>query len=157
MKALATLGNVVETRFDFEAPRDTRPSESAAESTIGEMAGEFGVSLRTLRFYEDRKLLRPRREGHARLYGPQDRVRMRMIVKGKQLGFTLTEISELIGTQEASDDFEGHLQPSQIVSQIDHLVRQRAEIEDAISRLRATHERLARAPDRTESRIAAAG
>jgi DNA-binding transcriptional MerR regulator len=79
---------------------------------------------------------------------------MQMIVKGKQLGFTLTEIAELIGTQQASDDFEDKLRPSQIVSQIDHLERQRAEIDDAISHLRATRDRLADASSRADSRIA---
>jgi DNA-binding transcriptional MerR regulator len=113
--------------------------------TIGEMAAEFNVSLRTLRFYEDRKLLRPRREGNTRLYSPADRLRMQMILKGKQLGFTLTEIHDLIGNYETTDDFEGKLKPQQIVTQIDHLERQRAEIDGAIARLRATHERLSAA------------
>jgi DNA-binding transcriptional MerR regulator len=132
----------------LENMRDALPSsnsataETTAEATIGEMASEFGVSLRTLRFYEDRQLLRPRREGNTRLYGPAERLRLQMILKGKQLGFTLTEIADLIGTQDADDDFEGKLQPAQIVTQIDHLERQRREIEDAITRLRATHARL---------------
>ena len=116
--------------------------DNGGESTIGEMASQFGVSLRTLRFYEDRKLLRPRREGNSRIYGPGDRMRLQMIIKGKQLGFTLTEISELIGAQDQTEDFEQKLQPQQIVTQIDHLERQRREIEAAISRLRATHARL---------------
>ena len=106
------------------------------------MASEFGVTLRTLRFYEDRKMLRPRREGNTRLYGAGDRMRLQMILKGKQLGFTLTEISDLIGAQDASDDFEQKLQPEQIVTQIDHLERQRKEIDEAIVRLKATHARL---------------
>ncbi len=139
MKAMATLGNISDPSTDSESATN----DGGRESTIGEMSAEFGVSLRTLRFYEDRKLLRPRREGHTRLYGPTDRLRMQMIVKGKQLGFTLTEIAELIGTQEVSDDFEDKLAPAQIVTQIDHLERQRRDIDDAISRLRATHARLA--------------
>jgi DNA-binding transcriptional MerR regulator len=122
--------------------------DSHAESTIGEMASEFNVSLRTLRFYEDRKLLRPRREGNMRIYGPGDRMRLKMILKGKQLGFTLTEISELIGAQDSSEDFEQKLQPQQIITQIDHLERQRVEIDEAITRLRATHARLTSAPER---------
>jgi DNA-binding transcriptional MerR regulator len=117
-------------------------NDIAGESTIGEMAAHFGVSLRTLRFYEDRKLLRPRREGNTRIYGPGDRMRLQMVIKGKQLGFTLTEISELIGGQDQTEDFEQKLQPAQIVTQIDHLERQRREIDAAISRLRATHARL---------------
>ena len=116
--------------------------DSHGEWTIGEMASEFGVSLRTLRFYEDRKMLRPRREGNMRIYGAGDRMRLKMILKGKQLGFTLTEISDLIGVQDTNEDFEQKLQPQQIVTQIDHLERQRLEIDEAISRLRATHERL---------------
>jgi DNA-binding transcriptional MerR regulator len=80
-----------------------------------------------------------------RLYSPADRLRMQMILKGKQLGFTLTEIHDLIGNYETTDDFEGKLKPQQIVTQIDHLERQRAEIDSAIARLRATHDRLAAA------------
>jgi DNA-binding transcriptional MerR regulator len=119
---------------------------AAGEMTIGEVAREFGVTLRTLRFYEDRSLIRPRRLGNARYYGGQDRVRLRMILKGKQLGFTLAEISELIGAEDAAElsDIEERLQPAQIVDQLDHLERQRREIDDAISRLKATRERLAR-------------
>jgi DNA-binding transcriptional MerR regulator len=121
--------------------------DNQGESTIGELASQFGVSLRTLRFYEDRKLLRPRREGNSRIYGPGDRMRLQMIIKGKQLGFTLTEIGELIGAQDQTEDFEQKLQPQQIVTQIDHLERQRREIDAAISRLRATHARLVTLPE----------
>ena len=142
---MATLGNFAVSRLETETRSDSAGNNSKRELTIGEMASEFNVSLRTLRFYEDRKLLRPRREGNSRLYSATDRLRMQMILKGKQLGFTLTEIHDLIGNYESSDDFEGKLKPQQIVAQIDHLERQRAEIDVAISRLRATHERLAAA------------
>ena len=138
MTASTNTNAVMESR-----PEDAREShESIRELTIGEMAAQYGVSLRTLRFYEDRKLLRPRREGTTRSYGPGDGLRLQMILKGKQLGFTLTEISELIGARDASDDFEQTLQPQQILMQIDHLERQRREIDDAIERLRATHGRV---------------
>ena len=138
MAASTITNGVVESRC--EDVSESR--ESTREMTIGEMAGQFGVSLRTLRFYEDRKLLRPRREGTTRIYGAGDRLRLQMILKGKQLGFTLTEIGELIGARDANDDFEQTLQPQQILMQIDHLERQRHEIDDAIERLRATHARV---------------
>jgi DNA-binding transcriptional MerR regulator len=111
-----------------------RPALNVAAVKPGEMAREFSVSLRTLRFYE----------GTARYYGGGDRLRLQMIQKGKHLGFTLAEISDLIGakTGSADSDFENKLQPEQIVSQISHLERQRAEIDDAIGRLRETYERL---------------
>jgi DNA-binding transcriptional MerR regulator len=140
---MATLGKITSLRSDAIIPTDSFVNNGKSETTIGEMASEFNVSLRTLRFYEDRKLLRPRREGNTRLYSSIDRLRMQMILKGKQLGFTLTEIQDLIGSQDSTEDFEGKLKPQQIVSQIDHLERQRAEIDGAIARLRATHDRLA--------------
>jgi DNA-binding transcriptional MerR regulator len=143
--AMAPLGTVAASRIEVEAMVNPTGSNGKREVTIGEMASEFNVSLRTLRFYEDRKLLRPRREGNTRLYSATDRLRMQMILRGKQLGFTLTEIYDLIGNYESSDDFENKLKPQQIVAQIDHLERQRAEIDGAIARLRATHERLASA------------
>lgn len=120
-----------------------RERSDAAEYTIGQMAGDFGVTLRTLRFYEAKGMLKPRRDGSARLYAAADRLRLQMILKGKQLGFTLSEIRELIGAAGAATQFEEKLQPEQIVSQIGHLERQRAEVESAIARLRETHQRLA--------------
>src|ERR1700733_14571692 len=115
------------------------------ELTISQMSRVFGVSLRTLRFYEDRGLIKPRREGNARYYRASDRIRMEMILKGKKLGFTLTEIQDLIGGKGATEtvDLEDQLNPQQIVTQISHLERQRSEIEGAIERLRATQRRLA--------------
>jgi probable addiction module antidote protein len=67
------------------------------EMTASEMSRLFDVSARTLRFYEDRGLLKPRREGNVRYYRASDRIRMEMILKGKNLGFTLVEIQDLIG------------------------------------------------------------
>jgi DNA-binding transcriptional MerR regulator len=115
------------------------------ELTISQMSRVFGVSLRTLRFYEDRGLIKPRREGNARYYRASDRIRMEMILKGKKLGFTLTEIQDLIGGKGATEmtDLEDQLNPQQIVTQISHLERQRNEIEGAIERLRATQSRFA--------------
>jgi DNA-binding transcriptional MerR regulator len=139
MSALPSPGSAAEESYG----RNDR-----AEFTIGQMASEFGVTLRTLRFYEDKGMLKPRREGTSRFYAGADRLRLQMILKGKQLGFTLSEIRELIGSGDggASAEFEEKLQPDQIVSQIGHLERQRAEVEDAIARLRETHRRLAGAP-----------
>ena len=115
------------------------------ELTISQMSRVFGVSLRTLRFYEDRGLIKPRRDGNARFYRGADRVRMEMILKGKKLGFTLTEIQDLIGGKGATEtpDLEDQLNAQQIVTQIGHLERQRGEIDSAIERLRATQSRLA--------------
>ena len=149
MTPTATLGNV----SDPLSVPVAALGDSRGETTIGEMAAEYNVSLRTLRFYEDRRLLRPRREGTMRLYSGADRLRLQMIIKGKQLGFTLTEIAELIGAQDSGEDFEEKLQPAQITTQIDHLERQRREIDEAIARLKATHNRLAQVSAGHEQRV----
>ncbi|MGD1036201.1 MAG: MerR family transcriptional regulator [Roseiarcus sp.] len=140
------MGKAADSASNLSASREFERGSAAGEMTIGEMAREFGVTLRTLRFYEDRNLIRPRREGNARYYGGPDRVRLEMVLKGKRLGFTLAEISELIGAEDgaAKIDFEERLQPAQIVDQLNHLERQRREIEEAITSLRATRERLSR-------------
>jgi DNA-binding transcriptional MerR regulator len=112
------------------------------EATIGEVAREFAVSLRTLRFYEDRGLLQPRRQGASRLYNAADRRRLRIILKGKQLGFTLTEIRALIGGERDGEaEIEERLNAEQIADQLGHLERQRGEIDAAIARLRAAQQK----------------
>ena len=123
------------------------------ESTISDLARSYGVSLRTLRFYEDRGLLHPRRHGTMRYYGAADRVRLELILKGKRLGFTLSEIQDLISSRakvrapEASEvdsnDLTISLGREQIAAQIDHLERQRADIDGAIEELRRAYERMA--------------
>ena len=116
--------------------------------SISDLAREFGVSLRTLRFYEDRGLIHPRREGSSRIYSGRDKARLQMILKGKQLGFTLTEVHELIGAAKPDLGEVGHqphelaLSLDQVKAQITHLERQRGDIEDAILELRAVHERM---------------
>jgi DNA-binding transcriptional MerR regulator len=128
----------------FEEEGDAAHDSAQGEMTISQMARAFSVSLRTLRFYEDRGLIKPRREGNARYYREADRLRMEMILKGKRFGFTLTEIQDLIGGKGTTEtpDLEGQLNPHQIDAQIVHLERQRSEIESAIERLRATQSRL---------------
>lgn len=114
-------------------------SQAERAWTIGDMAREFRVSLRTLRFYEDRALLHPRRSGTTRLYSGRDRLHLQMILKGKQLGFTLTEIREIL----ARDDLGGELNlpADQIAAQIHHIERQLSTLEAALAELRLAHER----------------
>jgi DNA-binding transcriptional MerR regulator len=63
---------------------------------IAELAREFGITTRAIRFYEDKGLLTPARDGQRRVYGPRDHVRLRLIMRGKRLGFSLDEIREMI-------------------------------------------------------------
>ena len=115
------------------------PGEGAKFYTIGDLAREFGVTLRTLRFYEDRGLLSPRRDGTARIYDARDRERLSVILKGKQLGFTLTEIRAMVAEERGGEIPAANLKLSlaQIDDQISHLENQKIEIEQALAELKA--------------------
>mgnify|MGYP003337235727 CR=1 FL=1 len=63
--------------------------------SIAELAREFGITARTIRFYEDEGLIKPRRQGLTRLYSSHDRVRLGWILRGKRLGFSLAEIKQI--------------------------------------------------------------
>lgn len=63
--------------------------------SISELAAEFDLTTRSIRFYEDHQLLNPKRQGQTRIYSRQDRVQLKLILRGKRLGFSLIEIKEL--------------------------------------------------------------
>ncbi len=132
-----------ENRCEGHAPTEQGTEQDVAFS-IGDIAREFGLSLRALRFYEDRGLLHPRRRGTTRLYSDRDRAHLQLILKGKQLGFTLGEIREILRTRaDVAEPLELqlNLNPDQIVAQIHHLERQRADLEVALNELKAAHQR----------------
>jgi len=64
--------------------------------SISELAGEFAITTRTIRFYEEKGYLSPRREGTRRIYTPSDRTSLRLILRGKRLGLTLEETADMI-------------------------------------------------------------
>lgn len=66
------------------------------EYTISELSAEFDITTRTIRFYEEKGLLNPRRIGNARVYSPADRTKLKLILRGKRLGFTLEESRSII-------------------------------------------------------------
>jgi DNA-binding transcriptional MerR regulator len=75
-----------------------------AEYTIGELAAEFDVTPRAIRFYEAEGLLAPRREGQRRIYTPRERTRLKLTLRGKRLGLSLSEIRSLIDMYEPGRD-----------------------------------------------------
>ena len=68
---------------------------------IAELAAEFGVTTRTIRFYEDKNLIAPERRGQRRVYHLRDKVRLQLIMRGKRLGFSLDEIQAMIDLYDA--------------------------------------------------------
>jgi DNA-binding transcriptional MerR regulator len=81
----------------------------ASELTIAEIAEEYGVTHRTVRFYEDRGLINPERRGTRRVYHPRDRVRLGLILRGKRLGFTLEEITRIVDMYDEQPGEAGQL------------------------------------------------
>ncbi|MEK7877341.1 MAG: MerR family DNA-binding transcriptional regulator [Pseudomonadota bacterium] len=92
--------------------------------TITDLATEFGVTTRTIRHYEERGLLSPRREGTSRLFNNRDRVRLKLALRGKRLGFSLAEIRELFDLYDQTRDEKQQLQEF-----ITRLERRRAMLE----------------------------
>jgi DNA-binding transcriptional MerR regulator len=81
------------------------PSASRPELpsySISDLAREFALTTRTIRFYEDEGLLSPRRAGSRRIYAERERVRIKLILRGKRLGLSLSEIRELLDLYEAT-------------------------------------------------------
>ena len=72
--------------------------------TIRELADEFDITTRTIRFYETKRLIKPAREGQRRIYSKSDRARLKLILRGKRLGFSLDEIVQLVALYETPKD-----------------------------------------------------
>ena len=133
-------------------PRLRPATGRALLAPIGDVAREFGVTLRALRFYEDKGLIAPLRQGVTRLYRPEDRRRLALILDGKKLGFTLQRIralieepQELVDPDTLRPEIVRALSPAEASAQLETLERQRQELDAAIAELRATVSRMSEA------------
>lgn len=79
-------------------------SQPATTFAISDLAREFGITPRTIRFWEDQGILAPQREGSKRVFTRRDRARLKMALRGKRLGLSLAEIKDLIGMYNSTDD-----------------------------------------------------
>lgn len=105
--------------------------------TITELAEEFGVTPRTIRFYEDKGLIRPDRNGMNRVYSRRDRGRLMLIMRGKRLGFSLSEIKEMLDLYDLGD---GQVEQLKLLirksrERVAALKNQRRDIDEAIAEL----------------------
>ena len=107
------------------------------EFSISELATEFDVTPRAIRFYEDHGLLAPKRAGQRRIYSPRDRTRLKLTLRGKRLGLTLSEIRELIDMYEPGRDERPQLERFLAVleSHRTSLMQQRLDIEAQLTEL----------------------
>ena len=113
-----------------------QPTET--QMTIREMCDTFDVTPRTLRFYESKELLFPKRDGQKRLFTKRDRARLKLILRGKRFGFSLEEIRQLLDLYHVGD--QQHTQMNRTLEiahdRLNDLIGQRDELDSAIDDLR---------------------
>lgn len=97
---------------------------SSSSFTIAQLTAEFDITPRAIRFYEDRGLISPRRNGNRRVYSPRDRVRLKLILRGKRLGLSLEEIREIIDMYDTEQD-SGQAQRAQLDLLLDKIRKRR--------------------------------
>ncbi|WP_421851228.1 MerR family transcriptional regulator [Oricola sp.] len=110
--------------------------------TITELTREFGISTRTLRFYEDEGLIQPVRRGRTRLFRPADRVLVKQILRGKRLGFSIAEIREIIQMYKTPPGEVGQLRTiiTKAAEKREELRQKRKDIEDTLAELEQVEE-----------------
>lgn len=117
----------------------------ATTYTIAELAREFDITARAIRFYEDQGLLSPKREGvggRNRVYTPRERTRLKLTLRGKRLGLTLSEIKSIVDMYESPKDTEAQINRflGVLAHQRETLEQQRADIEMALEEISAHEE-----------------
>jgi DNA-binding transcriptional MerR regulator len=104
---------------------------------IAELAREFGITTRAIRFYEDKGLLSPDRDGQRRIYSARDHVRLRLIMRGKRLGFSLDEIREMIDLYDVDPSEVSQLKLfiGKLQARREQLCRQQEDIAETLAEL----------------------
>lgn len=112
-------------------------AELDAVWTIAQVAEEFGVTHRTIRFYEDRGLITPERRGTQRLFHPRDRVRLALVLRGKRLGFDLDQIRHIVDLYDQEVGERGQMEYllEQIAARRAELEQRRQDIEATLAEL----------------------
>ena len=113
-----------------------RDSDSKDLFSIADLASEFGISTRAIRFYESKGLLSPERVGATRIFRKRDRARLILILRGKRLGFTLRDISDYLSLYDADRTQQVSLLAGKVDERIALLERQRDDLETTIRELR---------------------
>ena len=105
--------------------------------SIGELADQFQTTLRTIRHYEELRLISPSRNGRQRVYTQRDRVRLELILRGKRLGFTLDEIAHIINLYDDPPGEAGQLEflLAEIQRRRSDLVQRRADLDAVLAEL----------------------
>ncbi|MGV8831413.1 MAG: MerR family transcriptional regulator [Devosia sp.] len=103
---------------------------------IADLAKEFGISTRAIRFYESKGLLSPERVGATRVFRRRDRARLILILRGKRLGFSLRDISDYLSLYDANRSLQVNLLIDKVDERLASLERQRDDLETTIAELK---------------------
>ena len=114
-------------------PRGAPAAAATPTFSIGELARDFGLTTRAIRFYEDCGLLAPQRSGRTRIYTARDRARLTLTLRGKRLGLKLAEVKGLVDMYESRRDTDAQLRRF-----LDVLARHRVQLEARLAELRTT-------------------
>jgi len=121
------------------AASSASPTIMNETQTITELAREFGVTTRAIRYWESHGLVSPAREGGNRVYSKRDQTRLKLALRGKRLGLSLAEIRELIDMYDTAED-----ESSQLLSFLDVLAQRRASLEQQRDDIQAVLKEIAR-------------
>jgi DNA-binding transcriptional MerR regulator len=133
-------------------------NKPAETYSIAELAREFDVTHRAIRFYEDEGLLSPGRDGTRRVYSKRDWVRLKLILRGKRLGFSLAEVREMLELYDSAPDERPQLEKfvAALTARREQLEHQRDEIEEVLSEIRAFERQSRKLLNRSQGRKRAA-
>ena len=150
-------------------PRDARPADAAAADaprgaaaasfSISDLAREFALTTRAIRFYEDEGLLAPVRRGRARIYSERERVRIKLILRGKRLGLALSEIRELLDLYATTGNERPQLEKFLVMlaDRRARLLQQREDIDAVLGEIAVLERECRRRLKGSDARPAAVG
>ncbi|MCU7372335.1 MerR family DNA-binding transcriptional regulator [Paucibacter sp. O1-1] len=132
------------------APRSTPSAESSGRLfTITELAAEFDITPRAIRFYEDMGLLEPSRDGRNRVYTHRDRTRLKLTLRGKRLGLSLQEVKQLVDMYDSESDAA-----PQLTAFLEVLRQHRRQLEQQLDDIEVTLAEISQHEERCEALLA---